>query len=103
MGMGPSRPSTTTPMFSTCPCTDMMMGTSSREVEHQMRYVECDTLYREGAGHLGARYHSYQESQAGAGPTSATEVAFHTCYSSAALLENASLDYTVHDLGQNFV
>lgn len=44
MGMGLSRPSTMTPMFSTCPCTAMTMGTSSQEVEHQMRYVECEIL-----------------------------------------------------------
>lgn len=49
MGMGLSRPSTMTPMFSTCPCTAMTMGTSSREVEHQMRYVECVKFW----GHLG--------------------------------------------------
>lgn len=68
MGMGLSRPSTMTPMFSTCPCTAMMMGTSSREVEHQMRYVECEIWGATGGTcQLRARCYSYLESRADAG------------------------------------
>lgn len=38
MGMEPSRPSTQTPVFSTCLCIAMTTGTSSQAVEHLMRW-----------------------------------------------------------------
>lgn len=80
MGMGPSRPSTMTPMFSTCPCTAMTMATSSQEVEHQMRYVECVEL----GEHLEEQAILEPDTTATsrAGQVQTLFLPLHTCYSS---------------------